>query len=555
MKRFLIILVILSSASFIFGQPCDIPSATNNCESAPIICDIDILDGYCTSMSSILTFNAPAPMCSNGGSPHNPLWFAFYAGCTELQLTIHLSGCDTVNGTTGVQAAIYRYGGNGLCLSSTDQPDEILDCDVVCPGDESITLNPVGLTLGHIYYFAIDGCAGSACDLTISVDTPCGEPDINTWSEPIDGPLLACKGSFLTYTIAPPMGAIEFWWYLDGVEIVAGPENFLDIQWPEAGIYELCVDASNLCLGVFENPSQTCITIEVHDVTTSEDPDSVLICENETYSYGGQNYPPGIHEVVLITPEGCDSVVTLTVNSAPVKQTELGAFYLCESDIVMVANTPISCNQQGSQEIVLSQAAYPYCDSIISFDVVCLSLDAYVFDPPILGVDGDTVELDGSNSLVDPSFYPTYFDWFKVNTTSWQWVGDSTHYLTSEAGTFCLVVTIVSPDSLAICEDTACVTVEFMSPVYTPSFFGEWIISPVPAKAYISLQCTGNDCPQNGLIECWDVLGQKQKIQQIETWVKPIQFSVSDWPSGPYWITWTGKDQRRMLIGKAMVQR
>ncbi len=294
--RGIILIILFFSAINSFSQPCDIPPATNNCESAPIICDIDILDGYCTSMSSILTFNAPAPMCSIGGSPHNPFWIAFYAGCNALELNIHLANCDTVNGTTGVQCAIYGYGGNGLCTSSFDQPGEILDCDVACPNDNLITLNANGMTVGRIYYFVIDGCAGSVCDLTISVNNFCGAPNIDNWIEPIEGPSLSCVGTLSKYIIQPPEGAIDFWWYLDGQEISAGPENFLDIQWPVAGTYELCVDASNQCIGVLEDPVQTCMTIEIYDVVP-ENPDPVLICANDTYFFGGEEYPPGTHEI------------------------------------------------------------------------------------------------------------------------------------------------------------------------------------------------------------------------------------------------------------------
>ena len=220
--RGIILIILFFSAIDSFSQPCDMPPATNNCESAPIICDIDILDGYCTSMSSILTFNAPAPMCSNGGSPHNPFWIGF-AGCNALELNIHLANCDTVNGTTGVQCAIYGYGGNGLCTSSFDQPGEILDCDVACPNDNLITLNANGMTVGRIYYFVIDGCAGSVCDLTISVNNFCGAPNIDNWIEPIEGPSLSCVGTLSKYIIQPPEGAIDFWWYL-----VDGQEN---LQW------------------------------------------------------------------------------------------------------------------------------------------------------------------------------------------------------------------------------------------------------------------------------------------------------------------------------------
>ncbi|MCF8239495.1 MAG: hypothetical protein K9I85_15135 [Saprospiraceae bacterium] len=550
----IILLILLFNVIHLIAQPCDIPPATNNCESAPILCSVNELDGFCTSMSSELTFNAPSPICFNGGAPHNPIWFAFYAGCDEFEMIIQFENCDIVMGTTGVQAAIYSYEG-GICPSSMATPDEFLSCTGICPSQETLTLHPVGLVNGNIYYLVIDGCAGSACDLSIFITGSCGEPIIQDWSEPISGPLSTCISSSLTFSIPLPEGATELWWYLDSVELYMSQEDSINLALTTPGTYVLCVDALNPCQSVFEDPAQTCITIEVFDVT-SEDPDPVLICANETYSYGGEDYPPGTHEIVLTTSEGCDSVVTLIINSAPVKNTDLGTFYLCESDVVMVANTPITCNDQGSQEIVLQQAAYPFCDSIIEFDVVCVTVDAYVFDPPILEEEQDTVELDGGNSLVDPSFFPTYYNWYMVDTTSWTWVGDSIFHQATEWGTYCLVVRAISPDSMAICSDTFCVVVDsIMSAIHPVASIGQWQISPVPARDLLTIQCRGEKCPGEGVLEFWDVLGRKVHAIQAGDSHAYWEIPICTWAVGPYWITWRKEGQTPIPVGVGVIQR
>lgn len=271
-------------------------------------------------------------------------------------MTIWASNCDTVQGTVGIQGAVYGYAGNGLCTNSTDQPDEILDCDGACPNVGPLTLNPTGMTIGKIYYFMIDGCAGSACDLTVSVDQKCGAPFIGDWTEPIQGPTLVCSGLDATYSIEPPIGAVEFYWYLDGVEIGAGSDNFIDITWTNAGTYELCVDAANQCISQYEFPDQTCITVEVYDVTP-EDPDPVEVCENDTYTYAGQDYPVGVHQVNLTTPQGCDSLVELTVNEVPSVENDLGPFYICEQGSVTVAGVQFTAADEGPQQVVLDQFA------------------------------------------------------------------------------------------------------------------------------------------------------------------------------------------------------
>lgn len=441
------------------AQPCDIPPATNNCENAPILCNFDDLDGYCTSMSSDLTYNAPSPLCGNGGAPHNPLWFAFYAGCTELQVTIHLSSCDTVNGTTGVQGAIYGYAGNGLCTNSTDQPDEILDCDGACPNDDFLTLNPSGMTVGQIYYFMIDGCAGSACDLTVSVDNKCGEPYIDNWPEDIDGPLVICSGATATYTIEPPNGAIDFWWYLDGIEVNVGSDNFIEIQWPAAGTYELCVDASNQCVSVDDNPPQTCITIEVYDITP-EDPDPVAICEDDTYMYNGTAYPPGVHDVNIPTALGCDSMVVLTVDPVLNVANDLGNFYVCESGgTITVGGQTFSAGDQGPHEIVLQQFAPPNCDSTLMFEIIPIQVDAYVDDPQELGCGIFEVTLNGANSVYGPIDAQVSYQWSASNGGTLGSPSDESIMIVDKAGTYCMRMTVTDPNGIVSCIDSFCVTV------------------------------------------------------------------------------------------------
>ncbi len=222
----------------------------------------------------------------------------------------------------------------------------------------------------------------------------------------------------------------------------------------------------------------------------------------------------------------------------------------------MVGNTPISCNDPGQQEIVLQQAAFPFCDSIIGFNVVCVTVDAYVFDPPILEEEQDSVELDGSNSLVDPSFFPTYYNWYMVDTTSWTCVGDTIFHNATEWGTHCFVVTIVSPDSMAICSDTACVVVDsIISTIHPVANIGQWQISPVPARDLLTIQCQGEKCPEDGVLEFWDVLGRNIHTIQVRYSPSYWEIPLSTWPVGPYWITWRKEGTSPVPIGVGLIER
>ena len=168
-------IMLAGTPSLVFGQlPCNPapPPSSELCEDAPIMCDIGDLNNYCTAMSQNITGNGPSPLCNGAGAPHNVIWFAFYAGCTDLNMTLTAENCVAVNGQIGIQAAIFGYGGDGLCPSSNQQPDQTIWCQSIPCFTAPANINASGLTIGQIYYFMIDGCAGSYCDIHISVNSP-----------------------------------------------------------------------------------------------------------------------------------------------------------------------------------------------------------------------------------------------------------------------------------------------------------------------------------------------------------------------------------------------
>lgn len=452
---FVVFAVVTSTAQ------CDIPPSTLDCESAPIICNFDDINGYCTSMQNNQTGNGPTPLCNNGngGVPNNPIWFAFYAGCTDLQVTIIPSNCTMQGGSDGIQAGIYGYGGDGLCTNSFETPAQYIACSGNCPFNAPLTLNANGMQIGQIYYFIIDGCAGAYCDISISIAGSCGAPEISNWGpNPLQGPTTICTGATGDYTIIPPTGAIEFYWYLDGQLIQEGPDESMSIDWTSAGTYELCVDASNQCVPEFDNPVPTCITINVYDVTP-ENPDPVLICEDDDYTYAGDKYVPGVYDVMLKTAQNCDSVVELTVIGDPLVTEQLDAFFICEQDVVNVGGVPWGFNDQGSNEYTIPKAQFPFCDSTILFDIVVMTADVYIFEPEKLGCDIEQVELDGFNSLIDPSNFPVVYTWEAFDGGVLGNPSDESSMVVQDTGKYCLTIEIIAPDGTNSCKDSACVIV------------------------------------------------------------------------------------------------
>ena len=199
------------------------------CATAPILCTIDELDGYMYSMTDYQhPQDAPSPLCpppeGNGTVPNNPTWFAFIAWCTSLTLDVHISNCQAFQGgVLGVQIAIY---------SDCNYTNVACDANSFDCGDNLRTISMNDLIIGDIYYFMIDGCLGSYCDVLIDVVGVCGEEVIEPWTEPIEGPTEICIGDSETFIAEDLDGATDFHWYIDGVLVGEGPNmNIFDYTW------------------------------------------------------------------------------------------------------------------------------------------------------------------------------------------------------------------------------------------------------------------------------------------------------------------------------------
>lgn len=302
-------------------------------------------------MSQNQPANGPSPLCNGGGTPNNVHWFAFYAGCTDLNLTFTPENCVPVGGQIGIQAAIFGYGGDGLCPSSTQQPDETIWCQSLPCFNNQVIIEANGLQIGKIYYFMIDGCGGSYCDIHIAVNNPCGPLEIGAWPEPIDGPNTVCTGTTETYCVEPPVGALDFFWYLDGIEIQSGLDNCVDINWTDEGTYELCVDVANQCILEGEDPEPLCLTISVGDTPTVNIAGPDEFCEGvftELDAGGGfSTYLWNTNETsqkIIITQGGAYSV-TVSNSSGCTNSDEIDVILLPGVQASASSNSPI-CEEE-----------------------------------------------------------------------------------------------------------------------------------------------------------------------------------------------------------------
>jgi len=359
------------------------------CSTAGILCTPDDLDGFTFSMSSTVNdgdlptggFFTDADLCpgigDQDGFPNNVNFFAFIVWCEDLTFDVSITNCldnpDDSFDSFGVQMAMFANCGSQYddwdpveCI--TEGADACFDTAAEVPPIQ--TFSATGLEIGGLYYFMLDGCARSTCDVTIDVVGVCGTGSIDEWTTGIEGPTEACVGATETYTAEDVNGAVEFYYYLDGVLIADGEDlTSTDITWDAAGVYTLCVDVSNLpCVEEDAFPPQDCMTITVVDIgdpMIMADPEILCPTETSTITVTGQSSDPNVDGYIIIV--GPDGLVFQVDNSENTTLTydmcaEFTAYYYAdEISILSIPNvgdawTPPDCGDDCCEleEVVIS---------------------------------------------------------------------------------------------------------------------------------------------------------------------------------------------------------
>ncbi|TVR80437.1 MAG: hypothetical protein EA409_08385 [Saprospirales bacterium] len=463
-------------------DPCDTGSeATCKCETAPILCTIDDLDGFEYSMSTYMhPEDGPQPLCIGVPSvPNNPTWFGFLAWCEELTLLVEIENCTNVcagtngtpcgggpfpcglfgNCTRGIQIAIY-----GDCGYNEQVGCNVNDC-----GNENDKLLELqGLQIGGTYYFMVDGCAGSACDVRINVVGTCGNAEIEPWTNPIDGPDSVCVNTSAFYSVDNLQAATLYHWYIDGVEVDLTEEPNNEIIFPGEGTFELCVDVSNLpCIEVTDDPDPICMTVEVF--SPFEDLGEFIECiENAPLIVDGIPYfETGFYEYIVTGPNGCDTFKQLEIiiiDNQPEDQDTV----VCE-DSFPFFYPPAQNTVIGPGSYFVPATDQFGCDSSYIINFYTLSIDIQLFSiPDTLFCPSESIAISdfGFGAIIDNPeqtiVEEVEFEWFFNGEARPDLEGRNIEV--NEAGEYTLIVTAFYND--IICIDSASITIpeNFITP-------------------------------------------------------------------------------------------
>ena len=253
------------------------------------------------------------------------------------------------------------------------KPYEVIIIGPACADNPNYIHDPYfyvdGLTLAETAQFGIplDEVEGSICndDLVLSIDSEPGQ----------------------TYQ-----------WYKDGIALPGETNPDLNlITTPEvAGNYLVVINLPDGCI------SSRAYNVRVPPYYAEH---SATICENETYFVGDVPFTDaGIHETTIPASDGCDSIVTLTLDVTPNTEAWIEDF-LCEGEEYSFLD--IFTSEAGNYESILTNSLG--CDSIVTVELSEIpALETFVLAEEI-EIDLGTI-INLSPEYSDPRI--TDFEWY-----------------------------------------------------------------------------------------------------------------------------------------------
>ncbi len=368
-----------------------------NCASAPVICDLNCLQGFegtlLSENSQIIIDNLPSqprPLCNNGGTPQNMSWFAFIAGSNYAKITITPFNCENFK---GIQAGMFAdcdftddVDGTGFPITS-----EYIDCEApILPTNGPVTLESNNLISGQTYYFYVDGFDADVCSYKVTVDKAdqAGSiADLKQFDQSNDTIGICPKTKFSLGVEAYPL-EIKFFWKVKSPGNYYTYSNYtpldtqvVDFIFDSLGTYDVSMYAYNGC-DATDTIRKTIIVRPYADEKFAD----VFICENR-FPYAGPQIEdpnkdgvpgwqgpnigaPGLNKHTVYLTTGCQYEQEIDVKAyalqapAPVILADCAPFdfhgYTVNSNVKNIPITIQSGDKNG-------------CDSLIS-------LDAYILD-------------------------------------------------------------------------------------------------------------------------------------------------------------------------------
>ena len=247
---------------------------------------------------------------------------------------------------------------------------------------------------------------GDRCDWTFDVVAGSTKVGELLTSGDIIGESEICADFSTTYSTTGVVGGTIYEWTVNGIPQTNSGQS-IDLVFPNDGLYELCVTASNVC----DTGPPTCETILVRTPETLEL--DINLCEGESFEVAGETLTDaGDYEFHITTFNGCDSAIFVNVEVfQPV--TQLIDINLCNGEEFFVGNNAYSQTGVYQNTLLTSEE----CDSIVTLDlfiIECEITGSTDFTPPICHGDANGI----LTFTIDNGTPPFNYDWSNITNPS-----------------------------------------------------------------------------------------------------------------------------------------
>ncbi|MCB9329634.1 MAG: T9SS type A sorting domain-containing protein [Lewinellaceae bacterium] len=238
------------------------------------------------------------------------------------------------------------------------------------------------------------------------------------------------------------------------------------------------------------------------------------ICPGDTYEFNGEILDaPGSYTAMLISSNGCDSLVALELSFLPNLTTELEA-HICPGESYEIAG--LTFNTPGTYTILLT--SINGCDSMV---VLTLAVNLV----------NTAVSLQGNTlmALADDVFY----QWIDCATN--EAIGGATEssFTPAMSGSYAVIIT----DGIGCSKTSECVDVDIVSTT-EPLAGIQWQLTPNPARA-LSQVLLAEPARQDLLVELYDQMGRLVSRERMPAGQDRVSLDLNGYADGLFLVRLT----------------
>lgn len=405
-----------------------------SCSNAVIACQLNGMTGSINPVSNPGNSN----LFCDSIALYPKQWFGFVADRTAFVIGVSSSNCQ--NGQ-GLQVALFDN-----CLDPM-----ALVCHAGCTGcgNQTLSIPYDKYVPGRVYWLAIAGRDGDACDFKINLSSGNQVLPVPVPVTALAGPSRICPNASAVFSLPDTLQVIRYHWSSPPGSSINGLSN--DVSLPAPAGATAMVSFAETSGPVCVRAEYACHSIAqpiCRDVIAQAGPPrllpTVVICESDlpyVTPWGYEVYDSGVYQTTLMSSLGCDSIVVQHVSVQKPDTTTLPMQYICPGSCLLVCGVPY-CDPGN---YTLTCASIHGCDSTLHFRVDFGQPVAKIIGPSLLSCGVDTLLLRNETTSIGNSIWTNLLG---------QLLGTGDSLVVTQPGTYILNVSIPSSDTPCFSADT-----------------------------------------------------------------------------------------------------